>query len=108
MDRFENRHNRIIPALLCPWEQNTPIVSKAVVAITKDFSDRGVGLILSNTFDAQNVVVGFCHQEATAKEAKSQEAKATVSKAEEAKVKESKPQESKSKESGSKESKSKE
>jgi hypothetical protein len=68
MERYENRHNRIIPALLCPWDQNTPIVSKAVVAITKDFSDRGIGLILSNTFDAEYVVVGFCHEEATAKE----------------------------------------
>ena len=68
MDRFENRHNRIIPALVCPWEQNTPIVSKAVVAITKDFADRGVGLILSDAFDAKDVVVGFCHEEATAKQ----------------------------------------
>lgn len=68
MARYENRNNRIIPALLCPWEKSGPIVSKAVTVITKDFADRGVGLILSHPFSAENVVVGFCHQEATAKE----------------------------------------
>lgn len=68
MERCENRNNRTIPVLLCPWEQRTPLVSKAVVAITKDFTDRGVGLILSHPFDAKNVVIGICHEEATAKE----------------------------------------
>ena len=68
MEQYENRHNRIIPALLCPWEQNTPIVSKAVVVLTKDFADRGIGLVVNDAFDAKNVVVGFCHPEATAKE----------------------------------------
>jgi hypothetical protein len=68
MERYENRHNRIIPALLCPWEQNTPIVSKAVVVLTKDFADRGIGLVVSGAFDAEKVVVGFCHPAATANE----------------------------------------
>jgi hypothetical protein len=68
MERYENRHNRIIPALLCPWEHKAPIVSKAVVVLTKDFADRGIGLVLSDAFDAKDVVVGFCHPEATAKE----------------------------------------
>ena len=68
MERFENRNNRIIPALLCPWEKNTPFVSKAILVVTKDFRDRGAGLILSDSFDANDAVVGLCHAEATAKE----------------------------------------
>jgi hypothetical protein len=68
MERYENRNNRSIPALLCPWEHKAPIVSKAIVAITKDLSDRGIGLILSDAFDAKDAVVGFCHPEATANE----------------------------------------
>src|SRR3990172_8483421 len=66
VERYENRHNRVIPALLCPWEGNAPIVSRAVTAITKDLADRGVGLILADPFDATEVVVGFYHREATA------------------------------------------
>lgn len=68
VERYENRHNRVIPALLCPWEGNTPIVSRAVVAITKDLADRGVGLILTEPFDATEVVVGFYDREATAEQ----------------------------------------
>ena len=36
------------------------------MAISKDLSDRGVGLILAEPFDAAEVVLGFCHQETSA------------------------------------------
>jgi hypothetical protein len=65
LQRCENRYNRVIPALLCPWEQGAPVVSKAVVAITRDIADQGVGLILNDAFVGQEVVVGFCDWEAT-------------------------------------------
>jgi hypothetical protein len=68
VDRCENRHNRSIPILLCPWEQNKPILSQAILAVSKDFGDRGVGIILRRGFDAEVAVVGFCHQEATGNE----------------------------------------
>jgi hypothetical protein len=65
VQRCEDRYNRAIPAPLCPWQQSAPIVSMAVVAITKDIADRGVGLILSGVFNANEVVVGFCDHEVT-------------------------------------------
>ena len=68
MERYENRHNRSIPTLLCPWEQNRPIVSKAIVAITKDFSGQGIGIVLSGAFDAKDIVVGFCLRKVAANE----------------------------------------
>ncbi len=67
-DRYENRFNRSIPVLLCPWERNEPVVSEAVTVVTKDIGDRGVGLILTQPYDATEVVLGFCLPEAAASE----------------------------------------
>lgn len=64
--RFENRHNRTIPVLMCPWENRTPIVSKTIVVVTKDIADQGVGVILNDFFAVKDVVVGFCLQDGTA------------------------------------------
>jgi hypothetical protein len=65
VQRSENRYNRVIPALLCPWEHETPIISKVVRGLTRDVADRGVGLVLNNTCEADEVVLGFCEREAT-------------------------------------------
>jgi hypothetical protein len=67
-ERFENRCNRVLPVLLCPWEKNAPVVSKRIVVVTKDIGDRGVGLVLNHAFDANEVVVAFCLQTGTAAE----------------------------------------
>jgi hypothetical protein len=59
VSRHEDRYNRTIPALLCPWQDTAPVVHKCAKAITKDFSDRGLGLIMSQPFDATDVAIGF-------------------------------------------------
>lgn len=56
--RQENRHNRVIPALVCPLRDNTPILADVAIAITKDISDQGVGLIMSAPYRVSDVVVG--------------------------------------------------
>jgi hypothetical protein len=57
--RSENRANRTIPTLLTPWEDAEPAVDESTYALTKDFSDRGVSLVLHQPFKAEQVVVGF-------------------------------------------------
>ena len=66
--RSENRHNRAIPVLLCAWKDDAPIVSEAVVAVSKDITDSGIGVILPSSYSAANVVVGFCQYDATAEQ----------------------------------------
>ena len=67
-ERLVTRSNRAIPTLVCPWENNWPTVSKAIIAVTKDLGDQGLGLLLNHPLNFTNVVVGFCHEEATASE----------------------------------------
>lgn len=61
-NRFENRYNRPIPALLCPWKDGEPIVSEALFVVTKDIADRGIGFILNQPCAATDVVIGFALQ----------------------------------------------
>jgi hypothetical protein len=68
LPRYENRYNRSVPVLLCPWKDDEPVLSEAVVAIIKDIADRGVGVILTQPFAAEDVVLGFCLDEETALE----------------------------------------
>ena len=58
-DRSENRYNRTIPTLLCPWENEAPVAAESVIVLTKDLTDRGVGLVLNQPVRAGDVVVGF-------------------------------------------------
>ena len=67
-ERFQNRHNRAIPVLLCPWARGGPVLSECLIAITKDISDQGIGLILNAPFAAKDVVLGFCLGEEAAAE----------------------------------------
>jgi len=55
--RSENRSNRALPALLAPWEGGQPVVEESTYAFTKDFSDRGLALVLPQPFRAVDVVV---------------------------------------------------
>ena len=57
--RLENRYNRVIPTLLCPWENGRADRDRAMVVVTKDIADRGVGLVTSHPFPAKEVVLGF-------------------------------------------------
>jgi hypothetical protein len=58
-ERAEDRCNRTLPVLLCPWENGRPVEEFCTFALTKDISSRGVGLILVQPFRAAEVVVGF-------------------------------------------------
>jgi len=57
--RSENRYNRTIPVLLCPWEVTEPRLEKLTTALTKDLCDRGVGLTLPHPFAADEIALGF-------------------------------------------------
>ena len=57
--RTENRYNRTIPVLLCPLENGRPVEDRSEFVITRDICDRGVGVILNHSFDAEEAVVGF-------------------------------------------------
>jgi hypothetical protein len=57
--RAEDRSNRAIPALLAPWEDGRPVVDESTYALTKDFSDRGLSLVLHQPFKSLQVVVGL-------------------------------------------------
>jgi len=57
--RSDDRHNRTLPVLLVPWEDGGPVVNEASVALTKDFSDLGMALVLQQPFRAEQVVVAF-------------------------------------------------
>jgi hypothetical protein len=57
--RSETRSNRALPALLTPWEHGQPVVDESTYALTKDFSDRGLALVLQQPFKSVEVVVGL-------------------------------------------------
>lgn len=55
--RAENRSSRALPILLAPWENLQPIVDESTYAVTKDFSDHGLSLVLHQPFKSDQVVV---------------------------------------------------
>lgn len=57
--RAESRSNRALPALLAPWEHAQPVLDESTYAFTKDISDRGLSLVLSQPFKSFEVVVGL-------------------------------------------------
>lgn len=57
--RSENRCNRTIPTLLCPWEDDRPLVDECAICLTSDLADRGIRLVLSQPFRAESVAVGY-------------------------------------------------
>ena len=58
-DRAEDRSSRVIPALLCPWKHDAPVVARHTFVLTKDFSSEGVGLVLKEPFHDRDVLLGF-------------------------------------------------
>jgi len=59
LPRTENRYNRTIPALLCPWANHRPQTEHGIIVMTRDLSDRGVGVILTHPLDMSEGVIGF-------------------------------------------------
>ena len=49
--RSENRYNRTLPVLLCPWDEGRPLAEQAMFAITKDISDRGVSVVTAGPIE---------------------------------------------------------
>jgi hypothetical protein len=58
-DRAEDRSSRVIPALLCPWKGDGPVVAQHAFVLTKDFSSEGAGLVLKEPFHDRDVLLGF-------------------------------------------------
>ena len=58
-DRIEDRNGRVIPALLCPWKNDAPVVDQLALVLTRDFSSEGVGLVLRDPFFEGDVLLGF-------------------------------------------------
>jgi hypothetical protein len=62
-DRVEDRHNRVLPALLCAWEHQQPVADSFTFVVTKDIASEGVGLLLVQPFRAKEVLLAFCLEE---------------------------------------------
>ena len=59
-DRSERRYNRTLPAILCPWHRDSPVIDQCTTAITKDLCDGGLSLIVRNQFQPdEDYVVGL-------------------------------------------------
>jgi hypothetical protein len=56
--REHRRQNRVIPTILVPWEDDSPVVGEATVVLLKDISDHGVGLVLNHPFRAGRILIG--------------------------------------------------
>jgi hypothetical protein len=57
--RETNRLAQAIPVLLCPLEEGEPETGESFVAVAKDISDTGVGLILHQPLRTKEVILGF-------------------------------------------------
>ena len=57
--RYDLRSNRTLPVLLCPWRKNRPQNEEIEFAITKDISDRGIGLIRRDSLAKGEYVIAF-------------------------------------------------
>ena len=56
--------------MLCPWVRRKPVVKDAIVCLTSDLADRGAGLVLTEPFFAQQVVIGLKEGDGPASAAK--------------------------------------
>lgn len=48
--RSTTRYGRTLPVLLVPWQDDAPLVDAACFAVTRNISDGGFGLILTEPF----------------------------------------------------------
>jgi hypothetical protein len=57
--RFDSRSNRVIPVVICPWQDDKAAADKHMFALTKDISSDSVGIVLPQPLVGEEVVVGF-------------------------------------------------
>jgi hypothetical protein len=57
--RSEERYNRSLPVIVCPWRDGWPVTNELTVAMTKDLSEQGIGLIRDAPMTTEEVVIGF-------------------------------------------------
>jgi hypothetical protein len=57
--RLDDRSNRVVPAVVSPWEHGRPIVNEVTYGLTKDLSDRGLSVVLHQPFRSPQAVVGL-------------------------------------------------
>jgi hypothetical protein len=57
--RQDSRVNLVVVALIIPMEGGQPQVPQAFTAVTKEFSNNGVGLVLSQPIGLDWAVLGF-------------------------------------------------
>ena len=67
-ERAENRHNRCIPTLICPWENDKPCVRESTMVLTKDLTEIGIGIVAHQPIRAEQVLVGLWSDERVAKQ----------------------------------------
>ena len=57
--RSENRYNRTMPVLICPWRDEQAVVEKTLYGLTSDISDRGISLTLAHPHPADDLLLGL-------------------------------------------------
>lgn len=57
--RGESRSNRTLPVLLVACVDGRPTAEERIIALTKDFSSRGVAVVLPQPFRAEHVLIAF-------------------------------------------------
>lgn len=57
--RVGSRYSRMIPTLVCPWPEDQLDAAGAYIALTKDLSDFGIGLVTTREPHMGRVAVGF-------------------------------------------------
>lgn len=57
--RGDTRQNRILAVLVTCWENDRPVPSESITALTRDISDRGISLTLPAPIRFEDIAVGF-------------------------------------------------
>lgn len=61
--RQGNRYNRTFPVLVAGWSDKCEVTLPITFGLTKDFSDNGVSIIVTETLEAKNLVLGMWSSE---------------------------------------------
>jgi hypothetical protein len=62
LDRTENRYNRTVPVLVWPWADGG-LDGAPIAGVTKDITDHGMGLIVSNPLSHREMCIGILSDE---------------------------------------------
>ncbi len=58
--RTDKRYDRVIPVFVCPWRDEQPDLQQSLFLLTRDISDRGIGLLHTEPMAAKlPIVIGF-------------------------------------------------